>query len=108
MLVLDEGVISLTRGDTGYLELVKVNQTDKNDWEIDDIVTLSVKEKIDSEDYLFQRQVQAGQPIIIYPSDTRDLEYGRYVYDIQINTVLGEVFTVAGPEKFILTKEVTI
>lgn len=93
MLTLDEDTISLTRGDTGYLELALKNG--EQDWEVGDTVTLSVKKDIDSEDYLLQKQGQAGQVIIIYPEDTRDLEYGRYVYDIQVNTVLGEVFTVS-------------
>lgn len=106
MLTIDEDVISLTRGDTGYLELAMKNGD--QDWEVGDTVTLSVKKDIESEDYLFQKQVQAGQVIIIYPEDTRDLEYGRYIYDIQVNTVLGEVFTIIGPAKFKLTKEVTI
>lgn len=103
MLTIDEGVIYHTRGDTGYIQLAF-----DYDWQDGDTVTLSVKKDYESEDYLFQKTVVGGQIITIYPQDTAELEYGNYIYDVQVNTALGEVFTVVGPNKYKLTKEVTI
>ena len=102
MLTIEDGVISLTRGDTGYIQLAF-----DYDWQDGDTVTLSVKKDYEDEEYVFQRVVAGGQIITIYPTDTQELEYGNYVYDVQVNTTLDEVFTVIGPNKFKITKEVT-
>ena len=112
MLIIDEdNVISLTRGDTAYLNLNLIKEDgEPYTYQDGDTVTLSCKQDYDSEDYLFQKVVPAsndGTTIAILPIDTKGLDYGKYVYDIQVNTVDQEVFTVIGPAKFNVTKEVT-
>lgn len=110
MLTIEDGAISLTRGDTAYLNIA-IQNDDGSDYEFQegDTLTLSVRKDYEEDTpYLFQKKVDGGQTIIIYPEDTKDKEYGSYYYDVQLNTYLGEVFTVVGPYRFKLTKEVTL
>lgn len=37
----------------------------------------------------------------------RDLEPGDYLYDIQLTTGLGEIYTLVGPAKFVMDIEIT-
>lgn len=109
MITFEDGVISLTRGDTAYLHLNLTNNGEPYEFQEGDTVTLTVKQNYDEEkNYLFQKVVAAGDTIVIEPQDTKPYEYGRYVYDVQVNTAIGEVFTVVGPNTFKLTKEATL
>lgn len=40
-------------------------------------------------------------------ADTHALEFGKYVYDVQIITEASDVYTVIGPCTFEILKEVT-
>ena len=111
MLTIEDGVISLTRGDTAYLA-ISIQNDDGTDYEFHDgdTLTLSVKKDYNDETpYLFQKTIAGGSPSFnILPTDTQGKDYGTYYYDIQWNTYLGEVFTIVGPARFKLTKEVTL
>ena len=49
-----------------------------------------------------------GEAVIpIYPEDTEPLEFGSYVYDIQVTRANGTVTTLIVPSAFKLTEEVT-
>lgn len=109
MITLEDDVISLTRGDTAYLYLDLTSDGEPYEWDDGDTWTFTVKFNYDEEEnYLFQKTVKAGDTIVIEPSDTKPYEYGRYVYDLQVNTAIGEVFTVIGPNTFKITKEATL
>lgn len=109
MITMEDGVISLTRGDTAYLHLNLTNNGEPYEFKDGDTVTLTVKKDYeDIENYLFQKTIPAGDTFVIEPSDTKEYEYGRYVYDVQVNTAIGEIFTVIGPNTFKLTKEATL
>lgn len=45
--------------------------------------------------------------IKILPAETEGLDYGTYVYDIQLTTADGTVDTVVPPHPFVLEEEVT-
>ena len=109
MLIIEDNTISLTRGDTAY---IGINLTDNsgNPYEAleGDTVTLSVKRSINDKTCALQITVPFGEDIYIRPEDTKDLKYGRYVYDIQVNTARGEVYTVVAKSAFKLTAEVNV
>ena len=44
---------------------------------------------------------------IIEPDDTEGLDFGNYVYDIQVTWAGGVVKTLVGPARWRLTEEVT-
>ena len=45
--------------------------------------------------------------IVLTPSDTNDLPYGKYVYDLQLNRANGYVETIITPSTLIIGEEVT-
>lgn len=108
-----DNVMMLTRGDSAYFEIgitdgngkpIELKETDK--------VYFTVKKSTSDEEVLFQK---VGTAVSINPEDTRGLEYGGYVYDIQVTFENGDVDTIIAPEigymntdvpNFIITKEV--
>lgn len=108
-----DNVMMLTRGDSAYFNIditdgngvpIQLSETDK--------VAFTVKKSTSDEEVLFQK---VGTAVSINPEDTRGLEYGNYVYDIQVTFENGDVDTIIAPEigymnadipNFILTKEV--
>ena len=106
MFAIKGNVITITRGDTGIFTLnVKQGEADYN--YSNDTVLFTVKRNVKTEEVLIQKTVQYGENIVIDPSDTQDLKYGEYVYDIQLTTAGGIVDTIITPSKFIVANEVT-
>ena len=48
-----------------------------------------------------------GAAIHIRPEDTKELSFGKYLYDIQLTTADGDIYTVIPPTTFEILKEVT-
>lgn len=96
--------IKLTRGDTCYIEIDIVGNYEIQEG---DIIHFSVKKRVKDSDYAFHIAMPAGTILVINPSDTKNLDFGRYYYDIQLSTVDGEVFTLLGPCEFRLLEEIT-
>ena len=89
MLMIRNGKIMLTRGDSAY-------------------ITVTLKSQEGS-----AYTMQAGDKLT--PEQTEKLASGSYSYDIQLTTVAGDVFTVAGATSinsnlanFIVLPEVTV
>lgn len=101
MLKIDENRIYLTRGDTAYL----FAQID--DEEIKGTISLTVKKDIAGEE-LISKTIPIGESFVLVPEDTKDLDYGKYYYDVQINTDAGEIFTVIEKTPFYLREEVKL
>ena len=107
--------IYLTRGDTASLN-VKISQYGCNKPYVimdGDKVFMTVKNSFNVKDFVFQKVVSYEDLIdgnIIFkiiPSDTNELEFGDYVYDVEIKTSEGDVFTIIPPSAFKLEPEVT-
>ena len=94
--------INLTRGDTAYLS---VNYNKK--YHSGDKLTISVKKSLSNTAYDLNKTIEANECFTFLPEDTKELKTGRYFYDIQLNTSLGEVFTLIGPCYFNILGEVT-
>lgn len=100
MFQIKEGNLYLTRGDTAYLS---IDFTTKR--EIESLV-LSVKKRVYDTDYKFQIKAILDNKFVFEPELTKDLDFGKYCYDIQLTTSLGEVFTLVEGNLF-LTDEVS-
>lgn len=108
MLKIEEGKIYLTKGDTAYLQIaITLDDGTTYSTHEGDTLTLSVKKDLKDAAYALQKVVAANEVITILPTDTEELEYGKYVYDVQLNTSLDEVFTIIAPSGFYLKEEVT-
>ena len=83
-----QNIFSMVRGDTQSFEL----EIKENDTAITvDSIYFTVKNDAHTNEVLFQKKLNDGitlsnniYNITIDPSDTDDLDYGRYAYDIEI------------------------
>lgn len=98
--------ISLTRGDSATLtvELVKANGKPYELQEGDEL-TLTVKKDANDAEAVIQLSAVDGV-FTFAPSATDGLAFGKYRYDIQLETEAGEVYTPIVSD-FNLTEEVT-
>lgn len=97
--------ISMVRGDSESLTV-----TCSTPFSSGDTVFLTVREDAES-DIAMQKVVTEfpnGEAVfIIEPDDTEGLDFGNYVYDIQVTWAGGVVKTLVGPARWRLTEEVT-
>jgi len=98
--------ISMTRGDS---ESITVRCSEP--FAAGDTVTMTVREDVESEIVLQKNATsfdENGAAVLaIEPGDTEGLEFGDYVYDIQIRWADGTVATVLPVSRFHLEGEVT-
>lgn len=116
---IDGSTITLTRGDTLLLK-VNMERTIDNQKEpyiptSGDTVRFALKhitlnsKKTDYKDAepLILKDIPINTMILeLQPNDTKSLDAGKYVYDIQITFANGRVDTFIENANFILTKEV--
>lgn len=110
MLTVDEkNGITLTRGDSAELEVViKDANGDTYDYS-NDTVKFGVKRTAFESACVLEKTVEDGK-IVLTPEDTKTMEYGDYLYDIQV-AVTGEdesvsIYTPIAAARFSLGYEV--
>lgn len=117
MLRVIDNEIHLTRGDSAALSVnISARQygcNNKSTFELSDgdEVFLTVKKTAKLESFVFQKRFTSlGNDEILFriePLDTNELDFGTYVYDVEIRTVAGDVYTIITPSNFIIEPEVT-
>ena len=108
MLYIEGNTIRMTRGDTVYLTVPLTSTTEAYERGPGDPLTLSVKKSERDTEYLFQKVSTGNNTFHIEPADTAALAFGKYKYDVQLNTSDGDVYTVIPPSIFELLVEVTV
>lgn len=112
LYIESDNKIRLTRGDTARLE-INVTTADESgsitDYKIlpEDTLTLSVKKKVKDSTYILQKTINGSTVFHIKPEDTRGVSFGTYVYDVQLTTSDGDVYTIIEPTSFEIMTEVT-
>lgn len=109
MLAIDENNnITLTRGDSASIS-VALKNPDGTAYNLQsgDELLFTVKYNCITEDIIIQKDISTDAIINLIPSDTKDLLYGEYFYDVQLTRANGDVNTVIPPRDFIVAKEVT-
>ena len=105
---VNRNTIYLTRGDTFKATLAITNPdgtvyTPKEG----DSIRFALKADIYDEECLILRDIPIDTMLlVIYPEDTKELDFGTYVYDIQITKANGDVDTFITASKFKITAEV--
>ena len=107
MLYVEGNTIRLTRGDTAYLHIPLVSNGVDYEMDANDTLTLSVKKSTRDTDYIFQKVVKGSNVFHVEPSDTSSTSFGKYTYDVQLETNKGDIFTVIPPSTFEVLAEVT-
>ncbi len=104
MITIKDNNIKMIKGDTAY---INVKLEGGYVYKEGDTLTLTVRENIDSQEVALSKTIPANGCFTFVPEDTLELTSDRYVYDVQLNTVYDEVFTVVVPSDFILKEGVT-
>lgn len=105
--------IFLPRGDSFYAQ-IGIRRADESDYIPDegDVIRFAVKKKYSDATPLILKTIPYDSLILhLEPEDTKALEFGRYVYDIEVTDTNGDVTTIIpeDPEKeaiFNIGKEV--
>ena len=100
--------IVMTRGDTEYI-LVSCPQSPFTEG---DCITFTMRRTLRSKEKMMEKQVtvftEEGKALVhILPADTEKLEFGRYVYDMQLTRADGTVKTIITPAVFHIAEEVS-
>ena len=98
--------ILLTKGDNASFKvnIIEANGQIRQLFD-DDTITLTVRKTADS-DIAFTKTAENGV-INIFPTDTKSLTAGTYVYDIQLTTFGGNIYTIIPISYFEIEQEVT-
>ena len=105
---VNKNTIYLTRGDTFKAHL-SINYPDGSVYtpKEGDSIRFALKENIEDEECLIWRDIPIDTMLLVlYPGDTKELEFGTYVYDIQLTKANGDVDTFITASKLKLTAEV--
>lgn len=101
--------IKLTRGDTARITVPITNKTTGEEYHIaaGETLKMTVKKAITDTSPIFQKVIIGMNTFHIEPKDTASLEFGKYIYDVELTTADGDVYTVIEPATFKILKEVT-
>lgn len=110
MLYVDnDGTVRLTRGDTARLQVPITNTLTGTEYDMfpGDILRFTVKRTVNDTTPLIQKESLGINSFHIEPTDTKALAFGKYVYDVELTTASGDVYTVVAPSTFEVLREVT-
>lgn len=107
MLEIDtQGNIKITRGDTGIFQIDLVDSEGEPYTPVEgDSIRFAMAKNYGS-NVLVEKEISTDDMLLkLEPADTKTLEFGSYVYDIQFTSSNGDVSTII-LAKVTLTKEV--
>ena len=108
MLIIDSSYnISLTRGDTGIFTIELVDETGEPYTPgPGDSLRFAMDKKYGVSDPIIEKNIPIDTLTLqIDPEDTKDLDFGTYVYDLELTDSLARVSTIL-LAKFMVTQEV--
>lgn len=106
--VIKKTTITLTRGDTLKAQIT-LTDAEGNPYEPapGDVIRFAAKKNYSDNSILINKKIPIDTMILtLNPSDTKNLAYGDYVYDIQLTRSSGEVDTFITKGTLVLTEEV--
>ena len=110
MLIVDDvtNKIELTRGDTCAV-IVSITDANGDIYELQtgDVLLFTMKLNCNTTDIVIQKDISEDSIIALSHNDTKSLNYGNYVYDVQLTQAGGDVYTVIPPSVFTIAREVT-
>lgn len=98
--------IKIIRGDTSRFEVEVLDKTgEKYNLQEEDELVFTVKKNTSTDITILKKQI-LGDTFTLTHDDTKKLDYGKYVYDIQLTQSNGDVTTVIQPSIFEIMPEV--
>jgi hypothetical protein len=108
MLKINGTTITLTRGDT-LLASLEISDAEGNTYTPSegDVIRFAMKKSYSDSACLIEKQIPNDTLMLsLDPSDTKDLPFGSYVYDIEITFESGAVDTFIDKATFRISEEV--
>lgn len=107
MFTVQNNNIALIRGDSGAFT-ISITDTDCNAVTLadGDVLTFTLRRTPRSPTIVLQKTITDGT-LTINPSDTHDMPFGSYVYDVELRRADGYTDTIIPPHEFLLLEEVT-
>lgn len=107
MFKVDNNNISMIRGDSGVF-IITITDTNGTPVELTDGdgLTFTLRRTPRSPTIVLQKTITDGT-LTINPSDTQDMQFGSYVYDVELKRADGYVDTIIPPHEFLILEEVT-
>lgn len=107
MFSVSNNEIKLIRGDTLRLKVDIKNDGEEYVPDNRDVIRFAMKRSIDDADPLILKTIPNDTLILaLDPQDTKELSFGKYVYDVEITMADGTVDTFIPPSSFYIAKEV--
>ena len=107
MFSVQDNNIAMIRGDSGIFKIdvidVAGNAVALDD---NDVLTFTLRRATRSPTIVLQKTITDGT-LTINPSDTQDMPFGSYVYDVELKRADGYTDTIIPPHEFLLLEEVT-
>lgn len=99
--------IVIIRGDSGAFT-ISIADTDGNAVTLTDgdVLTFTLRRAPRSPTIVLQKTITDGT-LTINPSDTQNMPFGSYVYDVELKRADGYTDTIIPPHEFLLLEEVT-
>lgn len=100
--------ITMTRGDTFSADIC-IYQPNGKPYNLakDDVIQFAMKKSAKDTTILILKDISIDtMKLVLNPDDTKDLDFGTYVYDIQLQKTTGEVYTFITKSYLTLTEEV--
>ena len=100
--------ITMTRGDTFSADIC-IYQPNGKPYNLveGDVVQFAMKKSAKDTDILILKDIPIKtMKLVLDPDDTKELDFGTYVYDIQLQKITGEVYTFITKSYLTLTEEV--
>lgn len=99
--------ISLTRGDSLVLGVNVYANKEKYTPAEGDVIRFALKQNVNADNCLILKEIDTTtMTLTLLPSDTKNLAFGTYTYDVELTTSDGYVDTFIGPASFTITQEV--
>ena len=96
----------LTRGDTATL-LVSLENYNGSQYHMQegDVLKLAIKKRVCDQTAIIEKESTEAQ-FDFAPSDTENMAFGDYKYDVQLTTADGDVYTVIPVSTFRIMEEI--
>ena len=107
MFKVDNNNISMIRGDSGVF-IITITDTNGTPVELTDGdgLTFTLRRTPRSPTIVLQKTITDGT-LTINPSDTQDMPFGSYVYDVELKRADGYTDTIIPLHEFCILEEVT-
>lgn len=107
MFSVQDNNIAMIRGDSGIFK-IDVTDVAGNAVALDDndVLTFTLRRATRSPTIVLQKTIIDGT-LTINPSDTQDMPFVSYVYDVELKRADGYTDTIIPPHEFLLLEEVT-